>query len=58
MIWLEILSELFVNLSAAWFAVVFVEPQLGLIDRFSDVLWLILKAISGILSLFVAKHLR
>ena len=58
MIWLEILSELFVDLAAAWFAVAFIEPQFGIINTFSDILWLILKVFAGIISLFVAKHLR
>lgn len=27
--WFEIISELFVNISVGWLAVVFIEPQIG-----------------------------
>lgn len=58
MIWFEILSELLINIAAAWFAVVFIEPQLGLIHTKLDILWLILKLVAGIISLLFAKYLR
>lgn len=52
--WFEILSELFVNLAAGWFAVVFIEPQIGLNNR-----WLLFfKFLLGILTLVVAKMFR
>lgn len=56
--WLEILSELFVNFAAAWFAVVFIETQITEIRTIEEILQLTLRFILGILSLFVAKYLR
>ena len=56
--WLEILSELLVNFAAAWFAVVFVEPQLTEIRTIKEVLLLTFKFILGIVSLIIAKYLR
>lgn len=54
-VWSEILSELFVNLSAGWFAVVFIEPQLGLLKS----AWpLLFRFFLGILTLVIAKRLR
>ncbi len=53
--WFEILSELFVNLAAGWFAVVFIEPQFGSVGT---VWFLIHRFILGMLSLSFAKLLR
>lgn len=56
--WFEILSELFVNFAAAWFAVVFIETQITEIASIKDFLLLIFRFILGILSLLIAKYLR
>jgi len=57
-IWFEVISELFVNIAAAWFAFVFIENQLSTIHSVEDVFGLILRTLLGILSLFIAKFLR
>ncbi|MBI2641343.1 hypothetical protein HYW87_01990 [Candidatus Roizmanbacteria bacterium] len=57
-VWLEILSELFVNLAAAWFAIVFIEPLTRIVQSPEGVFILTLKFILGILSLVIAKNLR
>ncbi len=57
-IWLEILSELFVNLAAGWFGVVFVEQNIKPISSFGDVFILTFKTGLGILSLTLAKKFR
>lgn len=57
-VWFEILSELFVNFAAAWFAVVFIETQITDIRTIEEILQLTLRFILGILSLFIAKYLR
>lgn len=57
-IWLEILSELFVNLAAGWFALVFIEPRFSSLDTFEMFLVLTAKGSLGILSLLLAKYLR
>ncbi|MEK7543731.1 MAG: hypothetical protein AAB557_02590 [Patescibacteria group bacterium] len=54
-VWFEIVSELFVNLSAGWFAVVFIEPQLGTLKTPWELLF---RFFLGIISLFIAKSLR
>lgn len=56
--WFDVLSELFVNISAAWFAVAVIEPQINIIQTKQDLLTLIFKLFLGIISLVVAKHLR
>ena len=53
--WLEILSELFVNLAAGWLIFVFIEPQLGPVK---NPLLLTLRFILGILTLIIAKYFR
>lgn len=58
MIWFEVLSDLFVNISAGWFGVVFIEPQLGLVNTKVDIFWLLFKILSGIISLFIAKYFK
>ncbi len=54
-VWFEIVSELFVNLAAGWFAVVFIEPQLGTLKTGWELLF---RFFLGITSLFIAKSLR
>ena len=56
--WFQIISELFVNLAAGWFGVVFIQPYLESIRTPEDILWLLFKTLSGIISLFIAKYLR
>lgn len=56
--WFIVLSELFVNLSAGWFVVVFIEPQINPPLTVEKLLALIFKLILGILSLVIAKYLR
>lgn len=53
--WLEVLSELFVNIAAGWFAIVFIEPQLGGIRSIGPLLF---RLILGMFSLVVAKFFR
>lgn len=56
--WLEILSELLVNIAAAWFSFVFIETQLSSTHKLDDILPLMFRVCLGILSLFFAKYLR
>lgn len=53
--WFGILSELFVNLSGAWFTYAFLEPQLNPDVRFET---LTNRIFFGILTLLVAKFCR
>lgn len=56
--WLVILSELFVDISAAWFTITFIEPQLvgkEIKDMFFP---LTSRFIFGIVTLLLAKYLR
>ncbi len=55
--WLEIVSEVLINLAAGWFAVVFIEPQLSGFtpQTFSN---LTLRFTAGIVTLAVAKRFR
>jgi len=55
--WLSVLSDLFVNLAAGWFAIVFIEPQISGISS-ETMLPLILRLIAGIVSLAIAKRFR
>ena len=57
-VWFQIISELFVNIAAAWFGAVFIEPQINPITSFEDFLVLILRFGVGIISLFAAKFFR
>lgn len=57
-IWLDVLSETFVNISAAWFAVAIIEPQINLIRTQKDILALMFKLFLGIISLVIAKYFR
>lgn len=54
-VWLDVLSDLFVNLSAGWLAIVFIEPQIGPVK---NIFLLLLRCFSAILSLVIAKILR
>lgn len=54
-VWYEIFSELFVNLAAGWFAVVFIEPQLGTLKTPWELLF---RFFLGAASLIIAKSLR
>jgi len=56
--WFEITSELFVNVAAAWFAIVLIEPQFDKALSLLDILWLILKLVAGIISMYIAKYFR
>lgn len=55
--WFQILSELFINLSAGWFGLVLIENQFNKKSS-DDVLGLILRILIGIISLFIAKLFR
>ena len=37
-LWLDVIADLFINLSAGWFAVVFIEPQVYPIRTIQDLL--------------------
>lgn len=52
--WFEILSELFVNLAAGWFAVILIEPYVGV----KNVWLLFFKLFLGIVTLMLAKVFR
>lgn len=58
LVWYQIISELFVNLAAGWFGVVFIQPYVDSIHTSQDILWLLFKVLSGIMSLFTAKFFR
>lgn len=55
--WFQILSELFVNIAAAWFVVAFVDLQVVTLT-FNGILPLTLKFALGMFSLVLAKFLR
>lgn len=55
--WFQIGSELFVNLAAGWFAIVFIEPQVSELTP-ETILVLTARLVVGILSLYAAKKLR
>ncbi len=52
--WYLVVSDLFINIAAAWLIVIFIEPQFGNINS----QLLILKLILAIMSLVIAKWLR
>lgn len=54
-IWLEVLSDLFVEFAGVWFALVLIEPQL---NPKTDILTLTSRIFFGILSLVAAKYFR
>lgn len=56
--WFEVISELFVNVAAAWFVVVFIEPQITALTTREKILALMFRLFLGILSLFIAKYFR
>ena len=51
---LNALSQLFINLSAGWFGIVFIIPGVTKLDTFDDFLWLTKNVLLGILALLVA----
>lgn len=53
--WVSVLSELFVNLSAGWFALVIIEPKL---NPNLTLIELLSRLFSGIIALLIAKYLR
>mgnify|MGYP001599377335 CR=1 len=57
-VWLEILSEWLVNLSAAWVGAVVVIPSIVPLRSPQDGILLMLDLTLGILALYVAKRLR
>lgn len=58
LVWLEILSDLFVDLAAALLIVVFIEPIFVPLKTVEDFLALTSKFLLGILFLLLAKKLR
>lgn len=53
--WFEVLSELFVNLSAGWFMLVLVELHIGSMEN----IWLLIyRFFLGMLTLTIAKLFR
>jgi len=57
-LWLEILSDWLVNLSAGWFSVVVAIPLVFDLANARDLVLLTLNVFVGILALFFAKMLR
>lgn len=57
-IWLEIISEWLVNISAGWFAVAVIEPNFGQGVSFEAIGPLTLRLTAGIVSLMLAKVFR
>lgn len=58
-IWSQILSELFINISSAWFVVAATDiPKLYITFTIANILGLLFKFILGILSLIGAQVLR
>lgn len=55
--WFGIISDLMVNLSAGWLAVIFIEPQKSPIDLIVF-LSIIAKLTCAIMSLIFTKYLR
>lgn len=56
--WLKVLSALFVNLSAGWYGVVFLTPEL--IELSNEIIWVVLirDLFLGTLFLIVAKQIE
>ena len=57
-IWLNILSELCIDLAAGLIIVIFVEPILSPIKTFEDIIFLTYQCILGILFLLLAKKFK
>jgi len=57
-VWFEVISDLFVNIAAAWFVAAFIETQFYSFHSQEDIFLLLFKILNGILSLFAAKYLR
>jgi len=58
LLWLEIISEILVNLASAWFALVFIEPGFDLIPRSEIVPVLTSRLVLGMFNLVLAKRFR
>ena len=54
---LNVLSQLFINLSAGWFGIVFIIPGVTKLETFDDFLWLTKNVLLGILALLIAMIL-
>lgn len=54
---LDVLSQLFTNLSAGWFGIVLIIPGVTKLDNFDDFFWLTKNLLFGILSLLIAMIL-
>jgi hypothetical protein len=57
-IWLEIISEWLVNISAGWFAVAVIEPNFNQVFGSDEIASLTLRFTFGIVSLMLAKLFR
>ncbi len=57
-VWLEILSDLLINLAASLFIVVVVEPIFIALKTLEDIMVLTSKLLLGILFLILAKKLK
>ena len=55
---LDILSQLFVNLSAGWFGVLLIVPGVTRLGSIEDFSWLIRNLLFGILALLVSIRLK
>lgn len=55
-IWFSIVSDLFINLAAAWFALVLIEPYIS--PTSAHPVLLTTRFLVGILSLVIAKKLK
>lgn len=51
---LNIFSQLFTNLAAGWFGVVFIIPGITGLESLTDILWLIKNFLLGILALWIS----
>ena len=56
-IWFEVFSELYINLAAGWFALVFIEPQISGSPQIA-IPRLTLDILAGILSLYYGKKFK
>jgi len=56
--WIRALAGLFINLSAGWFSVVLIGPQISVPTTLSEFWFLTVNIIFGILSLLIAVKLE
>lgn len=56
--WYSVLSDLFVNLAAAWLGIILIGLTLSEISSLIDIILLLNNAVFGIISLFLAYKLR